>query len=82
MSYSALIDSAYQATRMPVEEEADYERQRSCKHPIPHDRCEAALEDTLECEGGCGKFFCPDHLYNGACKACFEAAEAEERMVA
>lgn len=60
--------------------EAHWERERQCKHVIPHDRCESALESTKPCDGPCGDYFCADHLYDGFCKGCFEVEEAAEAL--
>ena len=59
-------------------EAKDRERAEALKYGCHHAHdCNAAIDDTEQCEV-CEAYFCADHLYNGACAACFELEAAAE----
>lgn len=72
MSFTAMVDAEYAATRATPEEESAIECRR--------DDCDSPIEDTKACDI-CGESFCPVHLYMGVCATCLPTElGADERL--
>lgn len=72
----------YPGTHRQHEDEirADAARAWEREHECHRRDCEAAPDQTERC-GVCEEHFCPLHLYDGLCAACFAVDEAADELI-